>query len=61
MVGAVDNVAECGGISSIELDLGLILISADLVQFIINEALHRIEIHDMSDNLVVRVAENFGC
>ena len=61
MVGAIDDVAKCCCKGSIELDFRLVFLSAYSVQLFVNEALHRVDIYDLSDYLVVGVAQNIGC
>ena len=56
----VDNEAEGGGIRPIVLYLGLVLRSDGPVYFLVNEALHSVQVEDVADNGVARVRQHFA-
>ena len=57
LVGAVDDEAESGGEGSKELDHGLIFLSADPVQFWVNERLHGVDVNYLHYSFVLWIAQ----
>ena len=55
----MDDEAEGGCESPVELDLGLVLLSTDSVQLCINERLHRVDVHEVLHGYVIWVAQHF--
>ena len=56
----MDNKAESGSIRTIVLYLGLVLRSDGPVYFLVNEALHGVQVEDVADNGIARVRQHFA-
>ena len=55
----MDDEAECGCEGAVELDLGLVFLSADSVQISVNVGFHGVDINEVLHGFVVRVTEHF--
>ena len=60
LICAVNDVAESCCESAVELDFRLVFISACFVQIGIDEAFHRVNVQDVTSNLVIRVRKDFS-
>ena len=61
LVGTVNDVAEGGCECAVELYFTLVFIATRLIQIIVNEALHGVDVDDMARDHVSRVREDLGC
>ena len=61
LVGTVNDVAEGGCECAVELYFTLVFIATRLIQIIVNEALHGVDVDDVARDHVSRVREDLGC